>query len=172
MASESKFPTAAVKRALREAWTRSRSFIDFKASKKITREKLKKDGTPSKIKSVFYQCNECKGEFKETESTGRKTKKGNPRRKFLVRVDHVEPVIDTDKGFVDWQDTWAKMYVAPGDWEGRLQMLCNDCHKTKTQEEKEERVKHGSLKKRRKQSTDKAETGGDSKLVRKDKDSW
>lgn len=171
MASESNFPTAAVKRALRDAWTRSRSFIDFKASKKITREKLKKDGTPSKIGSVFYQCNECKEEFKETEKTDRKTKKGNTRRKFLVRVDHVEPVISPEVGFTSWEAVWKNMYIPPEHWDTDLQILCNDCHKEKTDEEKKERAKYGSLKKgRRKRKTDKTNTGQDPDVAGQDKD--
>ncbi len=151
---ESKFPLAAVKRALRESWTRSQSFIDFKKSKKIVKKKINKDGSVSKRPPVFYQCAECEEEFKETESTGKKTKKGNPRRKFLVRVDHIEPVIDPKEGFTCWEDVWENMYVHPSEWDDHLQMLCNPCHKIKTDEEKAERKKYGSLKKRRHQKTD------------------
>ena len=45
-----------------------------------------------------------------------------------VRVDHIEPVVDTKRGFVSWDEYIARMFV---EREG-YQLLCNDCHASKT----------------------------------------
>jgi hypothetical protein len=146
MAAEGDFPNSDVKGALRKAWTMSKSYLGFKKSKKITRERLTAKGVPSKIPSVFYKCEECEREFKETESTGKKTKGGNPKRRFLVKVDHVEPVVDPIIGFQNWADYWSRLYIPPEDWATKLQLLCSYCHKSKTTQERDLRVLHGTLK--------------------------
>ena len=58
MKDESSFPNSDVKGALRKAWTMSKSYLNFKKSKKITRERLTAKGVPSKIPSVFYKCDD------------------------------------------------------------------------------------------------------------------
>ena len=146
MADESNFPNSDVKGALRKKWTMSKSYQDFKRSKKITRERLTAKGVPSKIPSVSYKCDECGAESKESAPTGKKTKGGNPKRKFLIKVDHVYPVVDPKDGFQDWATYWTRLYVPPEEWAERLQILCEYCHKSKTTQERDLRVLHGTLK--------------------------
>lgn len=48
-------------------------------------------------------------------------------------VDHIEPVIDPDKGFKDWDTYIERMYC---EKEG-FQVLCIACHNAKTKEERD-----------------------------------
>lgn len=67
--------------------------------------------------SNHYRCNACKGEFPSAE----------------VQVDHIEPVIDPVKGFVDWNTFIERLFCA----KENLQVLCTTCHTEKTNEEKQ-----------------------------------
>jgi len=51
-----------------------------------------------------------------------------------VQVDHVNPVVDPATGFVSWDVYIDRMFCDSVN----LQVLCTDCHKTKTQKEKDE----------------------------------
>jgi 5-methylcytosine-specific restriction endonuclease McrA len=64
----------------------------------------------------FYLCSSCKGEFLNHE----------------VEVDHILPVVDPAVGFIDW-DTFISRLFSP---EENYQLLCQGCHKTKTNAEK------------------------------------
>lgn len=50
-------------------------------------------------------------------------------------VDHIEPVVDTMQGFVDWNTYIERMFC---EADG-LQPLCKGCHDVKTKREKQER---------------------------------
>lgn len=60
-------------------------------------------------------------------------KKGNKRRIKNVLVDHIEPIIDPEKGFESWDVTIKRMFVE----EDELQVLCHACHQKKCNYEKE-----------------------------------
>ena len=62
-------------------------------------------------------------------------KPGNKRRIDNAVVDHIEPVIDPEKGFVSWDETIKRLFCE----ESGFQVLCNDCHKNKTKDEQEKR---------------------------------
>lgn len=62
-----------------------------------------------------YECASCKGIF-------------GPRE---IAVDHVKPVVDPKKGFVNW-DTFLKRLLVP---QKGLQVLCKPCHSDKTVKE-------------------------------------
>ena len=143
--AEGDFPNDKVRAALRTAWTMSKSYQEFKRSKRIEKERLKKDGTPHKRPGVFYKCEECGEESKEGEQVG-VNRRGNPRRKLLIYMDHKIPVIDPKLGFQDWYTFWDRLYVPPEEWEQRLQVLCRTCHQLKTKEERALRVENGTLK--------------------------
>jgi 5-methylcytosine-specific restriction endonuclease McrA len=49
------------------------------------------------------------------------------KRKEIVQ-DHIEPVIDVEKGFTDWNDYVLRMFP---DKDG-FQILCKPCHDAKT----------------------------------------
>lgn len=60
----------------------------------------------------------------------RKDDKG--KRKNNVTVDHIVPIIDPNKGFETWDKVIKRMFCeAKG-----LQVLCHQCHKLKTNEER------------------------------------
>lgn len=144
MSSEGTFPNDKVRGALRTAWTMSKSYQGFKKSKRIERERLKKDGTPHKRPSVLYKCADCGIESKEGEQIG-VNKRGNPKRKLLIYIDHVIPAVCPREGFKDWFTFWERLYVAPEDWDEKLQILCRECHQLKTKEERALRVEYGTL---------------------------
>lgn len=43
--------------------------------------------------------------------------------------DHIFPVIEPEKGFVDWNTYMERLFL------GQIQPLCKGCHKQKTKEE-------------------------------------
>ncbi len=53
-----------------------------------------------------------------------------------VQVDHILPVVDPSLGFVSWDVYIERLYCE----KENFQILCRDCHKTKTQKEKKTRV--------------------------------
>lgn len=63
-----------------------------------------------------YQCNHCKKWYPDKE----------------VQVDHIEPVVATT-GFVDYNTYIERLFVE----EEGYQVLCLECHKTKSKKENE-----------------------------------
>lgn len=68
-----------------------------------------------------YQCNICKKEYTSKD----------------IEVDHIKPIIDPKKGFIDW-NTFVNNLFCSAD---NLQAVCKTCHKTKTQKEKAKKKK-------------------------------
>lgn len=64
-------------------------------------------------KTGWYKCEECKTEREKIE------------------VDHIEPVIKPEDGFTDWNSYIRSKFVEAD----KLQGICRDCHKKKTQNE-------------------------------------
>lgn len=58
--------------------------------------------------------------------------KVNGRRVKNVHVDHIKPIVDPSIGFVSWDVLIERMFCEADN----LQLLCNDCHTIKTNEEK------------------------------------
>ena len=50
-------------------------------------------------------------------------------------VDHIEPVVDPEKGFEGWDTYIERLFV---ERDG-LQVLCRECHSLKTKEERARR---------------------------------
>ena len=67
-----------------------------------------------------FKCAICKKQFPQA----------------LVQVDHISPIIDPKKGFVDWNTFIERLFCE----KEKLQILCKPCHKIKTNEEKQERT--------------------------------
>lgn len=79
----------------------------------------------ARVERGTYLCAECK------ETVPATTKVGG-RRVKNVHVDHIEPIVDPDVGFVSYDVLIERMFCeAPN-----LQVLCNDCHTRKTDDEK------------------------------------
>ena len=55
-----------------------------------------------------------------------------------VQVDHINPVVDPQTGFEDWWTYMDRLYCEVDN----LQVLCKECHKEKTNEERKERKKN------------------------------
>lgn len=62
-------------------------------------------------------------------------KEGNKRRINNAVVDHINPVVDPEDGFVDWDEVITRMFCE----KDGLQVLCHDCHTRKTADEREKR---------------------------------
>ena len=54
-----------------------------------------------------------------------------------VQVDHIDPVVAPETGFVNWLTYILRLYCE----EDNLQVLCKECHKEKTNRERKERAK-------------------------------
>lgn len=78
-----------------------------------------KTGKP--MRRVKFTCEICQA------SVGRKE----------CAVDHISPVVDPDIGFVDYQ-TFIERLFCPVE---NLQILCENCHETKTKKENAKRRK-------------------------------
>lgn len=107
---------AAIRGALRKTFARSPAVIA--ALKAVRREmpRVKLDGTSAKRPHVQYQCAVCLDWYGSTK----------------VSVDHVDPVISTDEGFIDWNTFIERLFCDPKN----LQVICECCHKTKTYAER------------------------------------
>lgn len=57
---------------------------------------------------------------------------GQKRRRNNAAVDHIEPVVEPAEGFQDWNTYIERMFL---ELDG-YQVLCHDCHSTKTKDER------------------------------------
>lgn len=72
---------------------------------------------PATGKLIFhYKCAACSRLFKAID----------------VQVDHIDPVVDIDRGFKGWDEYIDRMFC---EIDG-LQVLCKECHSIKTANEK------------------------------------
>lgn len=111
---------AAIRGALRRTFSRSPVIREvlFKVRREIP--KFNKDGSRSKKDAVQYRCNVC-GSF--VGST-------------LVSVDHINPVVSVSEGFIDFNTFIERLFCDASN----LQVICDDCHNTKTQTERISRL--------------------------------
>lgn len=79
----------------------------------------------ARVRRGFYTC-ECCGQEMPASS------KVDGRRKKNVHVDHIDPVINPETGFTTWDEVVDRMFCEVGG----LQVLCTECHKDKTNEER------------------------------------
>lgn len=68
--------------------------------------------------AMHYKCALCAGEFVAT----------------AIQVDHTKPIVGK-KGFESWDKFIANLYCS----KARLQVLCIECHKKKSQTERKQR---------------------------------
>ena len=80
----------------------------------------------ARVRRGFYECKGCK------EIVPASIKPDGGKRVKNVHVDHIDPVVNPLTGFVSWDETIERMFCEP---EG-LQVLCDSCHKEKTDIEK------------------------------------
>jgi len=87
-------------------------------SKAKTKKKINKK---TNRLAQHYRCSGCRKEFPMKE----------------VVVDHIEPVVDVNKGFTTWDDYVQRMFCGTKG----LQVLCKTCHDVKCTEERQQRKK-------------------------------
>lgn len=107
---------SAIRGALRRSFVRSPVIQEIMKQNRKEEVQYNKDGSESLKKAVFFQCNVCK--------------KWERRKK--ISVDHIEPVISIEEGFVDWNTFVDRLFVSID----KLQVLCEDCHSEKTKKER------------------------------------
>jgi 5-methylcytosine-specific restriction endonuclease McrA len=71
----------------------------------------------ARISRGLYKCAKCEGHFRQGE----------------FNLDHIEPVDNPHVGFIGWDDYISRLFVDVDGW----QILCTQCHNTKTQFEAE-----------------------------------
>lgn len=87
----------------------------------------------ARVRRGVYKCEICWKEWPKTlPAPAWKTKRINN-----ILADHIEPVVDTKKWWVSYDEFIKRCFV----WVEWFQALCNECHKKKTSEEREERKK-------------------------------
>ena len=82
----------------------------------VGRKKNKKTGR----QAAHYKCASCSKVFPSRE----------------IQVDHVNPVVDPEKGFINWDVYIDRMFCVVEN----LQALCKVCHKRKTADERRARA--------------------------------
>jgi hypothetical protein len=118
---------AAIRGALRRAFARSPIVREIMDESKRYVPRYKKDGTRAKRDGVERQCQVCGGWF---------------MTKFIT-VDHIDPVVSTDEGFVDWNTFIDRLWHCGRE---KLQRICDDDHSRKTASERFDRTFKEELK--------------------------
>lgn len=49
-----------------------------------------------------------------------------------MHIDHIDPVVDPEQGFIDWDIYVSRLFCSADN----LQLLCEPCHKIKTEKER------------------------------------
>jgi 5-methylcytosine-specific restriction endonuclease McrA len=79
----------------------------------------------ARVERGLYLCAGCKQTVSASIKVGGKRVKN-------VHVDHILPIVDPDVGFVSYDVLIERMFCE----QDNLQVLCNDCHTAKTDDEK------------------------------------
>ena len=119
---------SAVRSALRRAFSRSPVVREVLMEGRREIPKYNKDGNRAKRDAVQYLCHVC-GEWVGSTK---------------VNVDHIDPVVDPNVCFVDWNTFIDRLWCD----KSNLQRICLSCHNVKCNLEKE-------LRKQTKQKKDK-----------------
>jgi len=85
----------------------------------------------ARVARGLYRCALCENDVPAT--VRRATADGRERRVSNVHVDHIQPVIDPDKGFESWDLLIERLFCE----KDGLRVLCYDCHEAVTNGEKE-----------------------------------
>lgn len=111
-------PIMAARNALRRAFSRSPIIIEMMQVNKRKVARYNKDGSRAKVDSVEHLCSVC-NQWKKSSKTSK------------VAIDHIDPVIDPDIGFVDLNTYFARLWCD----KSNLQKICGQCHREKTNAE-------------------------------------
>lgn len=112
---------AVVRSAIRRAFARSPKVQEIMNAGKRKIPHYNKDGSRAKVDRVEFNCQVCN--------------KWYPA-KLMSGVDHIEPVVSVEDGFIDWNT-----YIARIDCDIKnLQRICDRCHLEKSTDEKRRRI--------------------------------
>lgn len=113
-------PVMAARNALRREFSRSPIVIEMMKDPATSRTyiRYKKNGEPMKQLGREHLCSKCN-----------KWKRSSKGKK--VAIDHINPVIDPNAGYVDMNTYFLRLWVPREE----LQKLCGDCHQEKTNAE-------------------------------------
>ena len=111
-------PVMAARQALRRAFSRSPIVQIMMSENRRKVPRYNKDGSRHKVDAVEHLCNVC--------NQWRRSSKGS-----MVVIDHIDPVVDPETGFVDFNTYIARMWCD----RSKLQKICGECHRKKTNEE-------------------------------------
>lgn len=104
--------------------------------------------SPKLGRRIIFECEQCATLYLDKDYV--QNKNGSWRRRTMVAVDHVEPVVPIT-GFVDWNTEIARMFPQE---TGGFQCLCVYCHAKKSAEEAGQRAEF-----KRKEKQDVISTG-------------
>lgn len=76
----------------------------------------------ARVERGKYRCSNCQQIFRDKD----------------VELDHKEPVISVEKGFVDWNEFIDRLFVEQSEYN----VLCIPCHTKKSIKENEDRRKN------------------------------
>lgn len=111
-------PVMAARQALRRAFSRSPIVISMMMEDRRKAPRFTKSGIRHKVDAVEHLCNVC--------HKWKRSSKGSK-----VVIDHIEPVVDPDAGFIDFNTYFKRMWCDSSN----LQKICGDCHRQKTNAE-------------------------------------
>lgn len=111
-------PVMAARQALRRAFSRSPVVIEMMRENRRKAPRFNKDGSRHKIDATEHLCNVCK-----------KWKRSVKNSKVVI--DHIDPVVEPEVGFVDMNTYFKRLWCD----RSKLQKICGDCHRTKTNAE-------------------------------------
>lgn len=81
----------------------------------------------ARVERGIYLCNSCQTE-------GPATVKIDGKRKDNAVVDHINPIVDPNVGFTSWDEYIKRMFCEADN----LQVLCRECHETKSNAERQQ----------------------------------
>lgn len=105
-----------IRGALRRAFARSPLVQEVMAESRREEPRYKNDGTRHKKNWVKRQCQVCSSWVPSGQ----------------IVVDHINPVVDVDEGFQDWNQYVLRLWCP----KHNLQRICDPCHDIKTATER------------------------------------
>ena len=90
----------------------------------------------ARVSRGVYICAGYSDQAPHEVSASLPPKPGNARRINNAVVDHINPIVDPAVGFTTW-DAFITNLFCEAD---RLQLLCHECHKAKTADERKKRI--------------------------------
>lgn len=111
-------PIMVARQALRRAFSHSPIVVEMMRENKRKVPRFNKDGSRHKVDAVEHLCSVC--------HKWKRSVKGSK-----VAIDHIDPVIEPNVGFVDLNTYFKRLWCD----RSNLQKICGECHRKKTNAE-------------------------------------